>query len=96
MALFVHVGLILLSLSVVVEGQSICNMTEAGLMACRPSVTPPNPPKPTPECCSALSHADLACLCRYKNSTILPSFGVDPKLAIKLPLKCKLPHPAPC
>lgn len=76
--------------------QTICNMPVAGLMACKPSVTPPNPTAPTSDCCSALSHADMKCLCSYKNSKLLPSLGIDPKLAVKLPAKCNLPHPANC
>ncbi|ESR56387.1 hypothetical protein CICLE_v10022967mg [Citrus x clementina] len=78
------------------QGTVICNMTGAGLMACKPSVTPPNPTRPTTACCTALSHADLECFCKYKNSKLLPSLGIDPKLAMQLPDKCKLPHPANC
>ncbi|XVF84377.1 hypothetical protein PTKIN_Ptkin17bG0031800 [Pterospermum kingtungense] len=78
------------------NGQSICNMPASGLMACKPAVTPPNPPPPTSTCCSALSHADMSCLCSYKNSNLLPSLGIDPNLAMQLPSLCKLPHPANC
>ncbi|KAH1047170.1 hypothetical protein J1N35_037954 [Gossypium stocksii] len=78
------------------DAQSICNMPASGLMACKPAVTPPNPPPPTSTCCSALSHADMRCLCSYKNSKLLPSLGIDPNLAMKLPSLCKLPHPANC
>ncbi|MBA0840913.1 hypothetical protein Goarm_003450, partial [Gossypium armourianum] len=76
------------------DAQSICNMPASGLMACKPAVTPPNPPPPTSTCCSALSHANMRCLCSYKNSKLLPSLGIDPNLAMKLPSLCKLPHPA--
>ncbi|KAH8489443.1 hypothetical protein Peur_059036 [Populus x canadensis] len=75
---------------------TICKMPVAGLMSCKPSVTPPNPTAPSADCCSALSHADINCLCSYKNSSLLPSLGIDPKLAMQLPGKCKLPHPANC
>ncbi|MBA0871186.1 hypothetical protein Goshw_022289 [Gossypium schwendimanii] len=78
------------------DAQSICNMPASGLMACKPAVTPPNPPPPTSTCCSALSHANMRCLCSYKNSKLLPSLGIDPNLAMKLPSLCKLPHPANC
>ncbi|KAK4361795.1 hypothetical protein RND71_017036 [Anisodus tanguticus] len=78
------------------RAQGICNMTGEGLMSCKPSVTPPNPPTPTAKCCSALSHADMGCLCSYKNSQWLPSLGIDPKLAMQLPKKCKLPHSPNC
>nr|XP_043637353.1 putative lipid-transfer protein DIR1 [Erigeron canadensis] len=77
------------------EAVEICNMTEDGLVSCKPSVTNPNPAKPTPECCKAVSGADLKCLCSYKNSVMLPSLGIDPGLAIALPEKCNLPPP-PC
>ncbi|XWS22216.1 hypothetical protein CRYUN_Cryun29cG0015300 [Craigia yunnanensis] len=78
------------------DAQSICNMPASGLMACKPAVTPPNPPPPTSTCCSALSHADLRCLCSYKKSNLLPSLGIDPNLAMQLPSLCKLPHPVNC
>ncbi|CAK7348936.1 unnamed protein product [Dovyalis caffra] len=78
------------------NAQTICKMPVAGLMACKPSVTPPKPAAPTAACCSALSHADISCLCSYKNSNLLPSLGIDPNLAMQLPGKCKLPHPANC
>ncbi|KAL3824478.1 hypothetical protein ACJIZ3_020507 [Penstemon smallii] len=73
-----------------------CNMTLAGLMACEPSAKPPRPIPPTTACCTALSHADISCLCSYKNSTALPALGIDPTLAMKLPEECKLPHPPKC
>ncbi|KAE8729736.1 putative lipid binding protein [Hibiscus syriacus] len=76
--------------------QSICNMPISDLMSCKPAVTPPNPPPPTSTCCSALSHADMRCLCSYKNSKLLPSLGIDPDLSMKLPSLCKLPYPANC
>ncbi|KAB1213398.1 putative lipid-transfer protein DIR1 [Morella rubra] len=78
------------------NAQTICNMSASGLMACKPSVTRPNPTPPSANCCTALSHADLHCLCSYKNSTVLPSLGIDPDLALQLPGKCKLPHAAHC
>ncbi|CAN1341848.1 Putative lipid-transfer protein DIR1 [Linum perenne] len=74
-----------------------CNMTEAGLTACKPSVTKPNPvDPPAKDCCQALGTADLKCLCSYKNSFVLPSLGIDPDLAIALPYKCKLPSVPQC
>ncbi|XP_062174832.1 putative lipid-transfer protein DIR1 [Alnus glutinosa] len=75
---------------------TLCNMDDDGLSACKPSVTQPNPADPTPECCRALSGADLTCLCSYKNSLVLPSLGIDPKLAMALPAKCNLTPPANC
>ncbi|KAK4748493.1 hypothetical protein SAY87_015079 [Trapa incisa] len=41
-----------------------------------------NPLPPTASCCSALSHADMGCLCSYKNSNILLSLGIDPNLVM--------------
>lgn len=78
------------------EAQSICNMSINDLYACRPSATPPNPPPPSAQCCMALSHADLHCFCTYRNSRALPSFGVDPNLAMQLPKLCRLPNSPNC
>ncbi|KAL5544996.1 hypothetical protein UlMin_008780 [Ulmus minor] len=78
------------------NAQSICQVSMNGLMTCKPAVTPPNPAPPSANCCSTLSHADLHCLCSYKNSNVLPALGIDPKLAMQLPQKCKLPHPSNC
>ncbi|CAN0916931.1 Putative lipid-transfer protein DIR1 [Linum grandiflorum] len=77
------------------EGQVICNIPVEGLRAYKQAVTPPRPSPPTRDCCSAVSHGDLRCICRYKNSPLLPSLGIDPKLAVQLPGKCGLPPP-PC
>ncbi|XP_050374075.1 putative lipid-transfer protein DIR1 [Argentina anserina] len=78
------------------DAQTICNVSLNNLMSCQPAVRNPNPAKPTQACCSALKYADLGCLCSYKNSNLLPSLGIDPKLAMQLPAKCKLPGPAKC
>lgn len=80
----------------VANGQKVCNMTMVGILACKPAATPPHPPAPSDACCSGLKHADIPCLCNYKNSTVLPLLGVDPKLAVELPQKCKLPRPQNC
>ncbi|KAI6693834.1 hypothetical protein NL676_021544 [Syzygium grande] len=37
------------------DAQTICNMTYAQLMSCKPAATPPNPPPPTSACCAGLS-----------------------------------------
>lgn len=86
-----HIGVVQFS-----NAQIFCKVPVSGLMACKPAVTAPNPAPPSSNCCSVLSHADLNCLCSYKNSNILPSLGIDPNLALQLPQKCKLPHPAKC
>ncbi|CAA0805980.1 Bifunctional inhibitor/lipid-transfer protein/seed storage 2S albumin superfamily protein [Striga hermonthica] len=75
---------------------SVCNVTEEGLEACKPSVTQPSPVPPSTECCHAVSGADLKCLCSYRNSFMLPALGIDPDLALALPAKCNLPPPADC
>ncbi|XP_019193188.1 PREDICTED: putative lipid-transfer protein DIR1 [Ipomoea nil] len=80
----------------VCHAQSVCNMSREALMSCRPAVTPPNPPPPSAACCTAISHADIGCLCSYKNSSWLPSLGVDPNLAMTLPKKCKLSTATSC
>lgn len=77
-------------------GVSLCKMDEDGLMACKPSVTKPNPVDPSDDCCKALFAADLDCLCSYRNSMLLPALGIDPELAMGLPAKCGLPVPAGC
>lgn len=75
---------------------TLCNMSEDGLMACKPAVTQPNPVDPSPECCKSLTGADLKCLCSYKNSPEIALLGIDPILATKLPAKCNLTPPANC
>ncbi|XP_047978212.1 putative lipid-transfer protein DIR1 [Salvia hispanica] len=74
---------------------TLCNVT-VGFTACKPSVTPPNPVMPSPECCEAVTGADLQCFCSYKNSFLLPSLGIDPDLALALPAKCNVPSPPNC
>ncbi|KAI3418280.1 AAI domain-containing protein [Psidium guajava] len=78
------------------EAITLCKMSSDQLMACKPAVTKPDPAEPTPECCTALSAADLGCLCSYRNSAVLPALGIDPDLALGLPAKCGLTPPANC
>ncbi|KAL2326701.1 hypothetical protein Fmac_025759 [Flemingia macrophylla] len=78
------------------NGLSICNVSIDDLLKCKPAATPPNPTPPSKECCEALSHADLSCLCTYKNSPLLPLYGIDPDLAVQLPAKCNIPNPPQC
>ncbi|KAE9620400.1 putative bifunctional inhibitor/plant lipid transfer protein/seed storage helical [Lupinus albus] len=81
--------------STLVNGQSFCHMSKAGLKSCLPSVSGENPVPPTPACCSAIANADLHCLCQYKDSTLLKSiYGVDPNLAMALPVKCNVVDPS--
>ncbi|XP_051135715.1 putative lipid-transfer protein DIR1 [Andrographis paniculata] len=78
------------------ENQSaICNAPVAQLLTCAPAVTKgPNPPMPSPDCCKALSVADLKCICKYLNDPRLPP-QIDRGLAKQVPGKCKLTMP-PC
>lgn len=77
--------------------QGICNMTTDELMACKPCISTVKPvEKPADACCTALAHADLPCLCAYKNSGVLPYLGIDPNLAMKLPAKCSVAAPEQC
>ncbi|KAJ9169836.1 hypothetical protein P3X46_017985 [Hevea brasiliensis] len=76
---------------------NLCDMNDDGILACKPSVSKPNPvDPPTKECCKALKGANLTCLCSYRNSLLLPSLGIDPDLALALPAKCNLTTPAGC
>ncbi|WOL12818.1 hypothetical protein Cni_G21586 [Canna indica] len=76
---------------------SHCKMTEQGLIACLPAMTNgAAPAKPSPKCCAALAKADLPCLCKYKSNPAVRQLGINPKLAVKLPAKCKLPVPRNC
>ncbi|KAK6259699.1 hypothetical protein SCA6_014173 [Theobroma cacao] len=84
------VASMLIMVALMFEGSramTLCDIDDKGLADCKPSVTQPNPVDPSPDCCEALKGADLACLCSYKNSMWLPSFGIDPMLALSLPPK---------
>nr|KYP51595.1 hypothetical protein KK1_026623 [Cajanus cajan]KYP51597.1 hypothetical protein KK1_026625 [Cajanus cajan] len=78
------------------NGLTICNVSVDNLLKCKPAATPPNPTPPSKECCDVLSHANLPCLCTYKNSPLLPLYGIDPDLAVQLPAKCNIPNPPKC
>lgn len=90
------VGIMLLAIAnamLLVNGQSYCHMTKSGLNSCKPYVSGDNSVDdqiPSNACCSAISKADLQCLCRYMDSGLLSFYGVDPKQAMELPVKCKL------
>ncbi|XP_058070738.1 putative lipid-transfer protein DIR1 [Magnolia sinica] len=96
----VNVGLVLVVLlAIAMEGggaMKICDMDTTQLADCLPSIRGPSPSPPSNGCCDTIRTADLYCLCGYKNSYLLPSFGVDPKLAIQLPVKCGLTPPPEC
>ncbi|CAL5353386.1 unnamed protein product [Camellia sinensis] len=92
----VVVVVVLLGMVVGLEGLELCDINEDGLVACKPSVTQPDPVDPTQGCCDALKVANLTCLCGYRNSFMLPSLGIDPDLAMALPAKCNLSPPPNC
>uniref|UniRef100_A0A0E0LJF1 Bifunctional inhibitor/plant lipid transfer protein/seed storage helical domain-containing protein n=1 Tax=Oryza punctata TaxID=4537 RepID=A0A0E0LJF1_ORYPU len=79
----------------------ICNLSDAGLQACKPAAAVRNPTDtPSSECCAALAAADLPCLCRYKGSAgarvWVRFYGIDLNRAMTLPGKCGLTLPAHC
>ncbi|WOH05454.1 hypothetical protein DCAR_0624871 [Daucus carota subsp. sativus] len=85
------------SSGLLVDAQSICNVSLDSLMACKPAVTQPHPTAPSKPCCAAISHADMKCLCSYKNNTMLPAaLGIDPELAVQLPAKCRIRNAPKC
>ncbi|XP_074581191.1 putative lipid-transfer protein DIR1 [Curcuma longa] len=89
--------LLLLCSGAKAEEKSLCEMNEKGFMACLPSVTGGAPAQPpSGKCCAALAKADLLCLCKYKDSPVLPQIGIKPDLAKQLPAKCKLNAPTEC
>ncbi|KAL8087676.1 hypothetical protein AgCh_037718 [Apium graveolens] len=71
------------------EGKGLCEMSVDDFKSCKPSFTPPKPVDPSAKCCEALSGANLSCFCYYRNSIMLPYFGIDPQLAIG---KCNFTH----
>ncbi|WOL18734.1 hypothetical protein Cni_G27531 [Canna indica] len=77
--------------------KGLCNMSEEGMMACKPCISTVKPEeKPTAACCAELQQANLTCLCSYKNSDLLPYLGIDPNLAAQLPAKCNMTAPEQC
>ncbi|KAJ6729007.1 LIPID BINDING PROTEIN-RELATED [Salix viminalis] len=93
------VVLLLVMMAALFEGSravTVCDISDEGLTACKPSVTKPDPvDPPSADCCKAVSGANFTCLCSYKNSSLLPYLGIDPDLAMALPSKCNLSIPTP-
>ncbi|KFK31324.1 hypothetical protein AALP_AA6G097600 [Arabis alpina] len=94
-------GMMMVVMAAIVVGRSVvaielCGMSEAELNECKPAVNKESPTTPSQLCCNALEHADFNCLCGYKTSPWLGSFGIDPTLAVGLPTKCGLPNPPTC
>ncbi|XP_057964139.1 putative lipid-transfer protein DIR1 [Malania oleifera] len=92
----IGVAVVLAAVVAVSLALEVCNVSEQGLLSCKPAVTQPNPQPPTHQCCQALSGANLTCLCQYKNSFILPSLGINPALALALPARCNITTSAEC
>ncbi|PKU80582.1 putative lipid-transfer protein DIR1 [Dendrobium catenatum] len=100
LALLAVTATIMLVAAEAADSWKICNMNKDGLTACQPAISGSSAQKPVPDpsetCCAALSHADLNCLCGYKNSGLLQYFGINPDLAMQLPVKCNVPAPVKC
>ncbi|QCE05669.1 hypothetical protein DEO72_LG9g674 [Vigna unguiculata] len=78
------------------DAMDLCGVPSSDLMKCLPAVTPPSPSEPSKDCCSVINIVDLKCLCGFKSSPLLPALGIDPKLALELPAKCKIGKTIPC
>ncbi|KAG6582086.1 putative lipid-transfer protein DIR1, partial [Cucurbita argyrosperma subsp. sororia] len=89
-------ALVLIAMIGLGEAQTICNMSFPDIFSCSSSVMPPNPTPPTTQCCTALLHADLTCLCNYQKTGAFSYLGIDPNLALQLPNKCNIPNPPTC
>ncbi|OVA06578.1 Bifunctional inhibitor/plant lipid transfer protein/seed storage helical domain [Macleaya cordata] len=94
LVLGVLVVMVLIGMEGGAKAMTICNMDSSQLAQCLPSIKGPSPTPPTQGCCDVMKIADMHCLCTYK--AILPTFGVDPKLAMGLPKKCNLNAPPEC
>ncbi|GAB2234630.1 hypothetical protein Droror1_Dr00003887 [Drosera rotundifolia] len=93
---FVVVLVMLLAIVEISEGDTFCVADRDNFFnSCRPAATWGRPSPPTPACCRAISKLDLKCLCEFKYSPFLPSFGLDPPLTLAIPAKCGLRKP-PC
>lgn len=86
--------LLLIALLEGAHAASICNIDSAQLNYCRRAVSGKSPTPPSKKCCGVVHRANLPCLCNYK--AVLPSFGIDPALAMALPKKCGMKTPPEC
>ena len=69
----------------------MCGMSVAGLKSCEPSVSGQQPQvPPNKACCSALSGADLKCLCHLEDSPLINFYSIDTDQAKALPALCKV------
>ncbi|KAF3337388.1 putative lipid-transfer protein DIR1 [Carex littledalei] len=68
----------------------ICNVSNDGLMACKPAIQNDNPvDQPSKTCCKALKYANVTCLCEYKDSYMLRTLDINSTRAMELPYMCK-------
>ncbi|TYH21078.1 hypothetical protein ES288_A04G014300v1 [Gossypium darwinii] len=56
------------------KGATICNILLSTLNLCGQVVTGRYPPPPTKQCCVLIKHADLNCLCNFKDAR--PAFNI--------------------
>jgi len=79
-----------------IDALNFCGVSLPDAAKCKPATTPPPPPTPEPtaECCAVVAKADFKCICRFKH--LMPPLGIDPDLALQLPVKCKLNQTPPC
>ncbi|ESQ48010.1 hypothetical protein EUTSA_v10021820mg [Eutrema salsugineum] len=88
---------LVLALTLTAATGELCGMSVADLYSCKPYVQTKNPVTtaidPKGPCCTALSEADLQCLCKQKTKINPFLSGIDFGLAAKLPEKCGLSGP---
>lgn len=69
----------------------ICNVSNDGLMACKPAIQNDNPAdQPSGDCCAALKNANFKCLCKYKDSYMLKTMDINSTRAMALPQMCSI------
>ncbi|KAL2460173.1 putative lipid-transfer protein DIR1 [Abeliophyllum distichum] len=96
MELFTKLAIFAMVLAVAIWSQhsmaedSICGISPDDLMTCKPAVVGSIGQLPSSVCCKALSKADLPCLCSFKSSPWTTFLGINPDLAAKLPVSCKI------
>lgn len=72
--------------------EPICGISPTDLMTCKSAVVGTTGQPPSTACCAALSNpkANLPCLCTFKSSGWIKFLGINPDLATKLPVECKI------
>ncbi|KAH7670526.1 Bifunctional inhibitor/lipid-transfer protein/seed storage 2S albumin protein [Dioscorea alata] len=74
------------------DGSGFCNMTQKGIVACKPVMTiGADPAMPVADdCCTALRVANIPCLCAQRSNPMIKYFGIDPNLALSIPSRCNI------